>query len=235
MTLTRPSHRSTGAVCIFDLDGTLVDSLRDIAESVNECLELLGLTPLPVDRYRYLVGEGIPRLCHRAIGETHPHSVNRLIELSRAHYRTRCLRHTRPYDGVPELVSALRRDGVALAVLSNKPHDMTMQIVRNLWPDETFAVVQGLDRDDRRKPDPTHALAIHRRLGGGRGWGVLVGDTPTDIATAQNAGLACIAVTWGFRSREDLLAGGAATIADRPAEVYTAIREAIAASSRVGS
>ena len=123
------------ALCIFDLDGTLVDSLRDIAEALNECLGLLGLPTHPIDRYRHMVGEGIPKLCERAVGASHPHLVNRLIELARPRYRTRPLRHSRPYPGVVELVERLRQVGLRLSVLSNKPHDMTVSMIEALWPD----------------------------------------------------------------------------------------------------
>lgn len=206
-------------LCIFDLDGTLVDSLRDIAESLNECLELLGIPSRPVEHYRYLVGEGFPKLCQRAAGEGHPHLVERLIELGRARYATRPLRHTAPFSGVPEMVGTFAEAGVAVAVLSNKPHDMTTRIVRALWPDGTFALIQGYVKEAWRKPAPYHVLEMCRALGIGTADAWLVGDTATDVETALRAGCRPIGVTWGFRPRSELEKAGAAAIIDSPDEL----------------
>ena len=204
-------------LCIFDLDGTLVDSLRDIAEAVNECLELLGLPPCPIERYRHMVGEGVPKLCERALGQTHPHLVERLAELARPRYRTRPLRHTRPYPGVVEMTRQLCDRGVKLAVLSNKPHEMTVAVVRALWPNGVFACIQGYLDEQHRKPDPHYVLRICRELDVSPARVCLVGDTPTDIETARRCGARVVGVTWGFRARADLVAAGAAEIVDDPA------------------
>jgi phosphoglycolate phosphatase len=210
-------------LCIFDLDGTLVDSLRDIAEAVNESLDLLGLPPIQIPYYRHMVGEGFPTLCERAVGRTHPHLVKRLAEIAAPRYRTRLLVHTRPYPGVPELVSDLRRAGLKLGVLSNKPQEMTARIVRAFWDDGDFCVVQGYIREEHRKPSPHHVLEICAALGvpPERTW--LIGDTPTDVATARAAGAHVIAAAWGFRTREELAEAGADFIADRPEQVREAL------------
>lgn len=205
--------------CIFDLDGTLVNSLRDIAEAANSCLKLLGLRGHPIDNYRYLVGEGVPKLCERAIGRTHPHLTKRLTELVRAFYRLGPLKHTRPYPGLVGLVERLRSANVPLGVLSNKPHDMTQRVVCAFWGDSVFACIQGYTDDARRKPDPHHLLRICEQLDVDprRIW--LVGDTPTDVETARRAGAVSVGVTWGFRSRDDLAAAGADIIFDRPEDL----------------
>jgi phosphoglycolate phosphatase len=205
--------------CVFDLDGTLVDSLRDIADSVNHCLELLGLPPYPVAAYRDMVGEGIPMLAERAIGQTHPHLVGRLAELARARYRVYPVVHTRPYVGVPELISHLADAGVRLGVLSNKPHDLTSRIVREFWPDGVFATVVGYQDEARRKPSPALLLDICRTLAVSPAELWVVGDTPTDVATARNAGAPVVGVTWGFRTRADLEQAVPDHIIDRPAEL----------------
>lgn len=210
-------------LCVLDLDGTLVDSLRDIGESLNEALELLGLPPHPIDAYRYMVGEGYPTLCQRAIGHTHPQLVPRLVELGSPRYRTRPLRHTRPYPGVREALAALRERGVRLAVLSNKPHDMTAHIVEGLWPAGTFLAVQGYVEEQFRKPDPRHLLELCRRAGAAPDETWMVGDTPTDVATARAAGCVSIGVTWGFRTREDLVRAGADALVATPAELMALI------------
>ncbi len=205
--------------CVFDLDGTLVDSMRDIAAALNYCLELLGLPAKPVPDYRYMVGEGVPTLCERAIGRTHPHLVQRLAELARPVYRKQLTRHTRPYAGVPELVERLRRAGVKLGVLSNKPHYATIRVVETFWPPDCFDVIQGYVEDHLRKPSPHYLLRLCERMGvlPERTW--MVGDTPTDLATARAAGAVGIGVTWGFRTRDDLLAAEAQYIVDHPAQL----------------
>ncbi len=207
------------SACIFDLDGTLVDSLQDIAGSINDCLALLGLPTRPLEQYRYLVGEGIPRLCQRAIGETAPHLVSRLAELGRAVYRTRILDCTRPYPGLPELVGRLQARGIPLAVLSNKPHELTLRIVRAFWGDDAFVCVQGYTIESERKPSPEHALRIAARMGVAPADMWIIGDTSTDVATARAAGAVPIGVTWGFRPRAELEAAGARLIVDRPEEL----------------
>jgi phosphoglycolate phosphatase len=206
-------------VCIFDLDGTLVNSLPDIAEALNECLELLGLDPRPVDDYRYLVGEGVPMLCRRVLGQSHPHLVARLTELARAAYRARPLRYTKPYRGVSQLIARLRAARVRLGVLSNKPHDMTVRMVRTFWPNGQFAAIQGYVDDDRRKPNPHYLLRMCESLGVQPAQTWLIGDTPTDVQTAARAGAVFVGVTWGFRTRQDLEAAGAQVIADHPDDI----------------
>ena len=201
---------------IFDLDGTLVDSLQDIAESLNFCLELLGLPTYAVANYRYMVGEGIPKLCERAVGQTHPHLVARLAELARAVYRTRAVQHTRPYPGIPALIHRLGAQGIKLAVLSNKPHELTIRVVEAFWPRGCFAAIYGYIEDENRKPSPVYLRRICAELGIAPAAVWLVGDTPTDIETARAAGAIGIGVTWGFRSRADLAAAGAWRIVDHP-------------------
>jgi len=210
------------AVCIFDLDGTLVDSLVDIAEALNECLELLGLPTRPVEAYRYMVGEGIPTLCRRAVGESHPMYVDRLTELARARYRVRPLRHTRPYPGVPEMVRRLKAADVKLAVLSNKPHELTLRVVRAFWPDGVFACIQGYVEEELRKPDPHYVFRICEYLSVQPAQTWLVGDTPTDIETSLRAGTVPIGVAWGFRTRAELEAAGARYVFDRPEQIAAA-------------
>lgn len=215
----KPESLPTPRACCFDLDGTLVDSLRDIAEALNLCLELLGLSSNPIDQYRYLVGEGVPKLCSRALDARHARLLPRLIELARPFYRTRILRHTRPYPGVSDLVARLHARGLPLAVLSNKPHEMTARIVQAFWPNSVFSAVQGYVREEHRKPSPHHLLELCATLGVRPDEMWLIGDTPTDVQTAANAGAHCVAVTWGFRTRADLEAAGARCIVDRPDEI----------------
>jgi phosphoglycolate phosphatase len=205
--------------CVFDVDGTLLDSLRDIGESLNTCLELLGLPTHPIDSYRFMVGEGIPKLCQRAVGDSHPHLVERLAELARPHYRTRALRHTRPFPGVPELVDRLHGNGVRLAVLSNKPDALTRRVVQAFWPSNPFSKVVGYRNEEHRKPSPHYLNEICDALDvpTDRTW--YIGDTPVDVQTALAAGTYAVGVTWGFRTRAELSAAGAHRIIEHPDEL----------------
>lgn len=214
-----PGALPTPKLCVFDLDGTLVDSLADIASAVNACLELLGLPRRPLPDFRYLVGEGVPRLCEQALGASHPHLVGRLSELTRAFYRTRIVEQTRPYAGIPELVSRLRRAGVALAVLSNKPHELTVRVVDAFWPRGTFAHVQGYVREEHRKPHPFHVYEICAMLGVTPGDAWVVGDTSADMQAARAAGAVAIGVSWGYRPVAELQEAGAVRIVHTPEEL----------------
>jgi phosphoglycolate phosphatase len=191
---------------------------------MNACLDLLGLPQLPVQDYQYMVGEGVPTLCRRAIGESHPHYLNRLIELARPRYRVRSMVHTRPYSGIPDAVSAIRRRGVRLGVLSNKPHDMTARMVSRFWPGGEFEFTQGYVEERYRKPDPYYLRRMCAFAGVEPRDACLVGDTPTDVQTAANAGTAMIGVTWGFRTREDLTSAGVPTLVSSPRELLAALR-----------
>jgi phosphoglycolate phosphatase len=173
-----------------------------------------------MDDFRHLVGEGIPKLAERALGATHPWLVARLAELTRARYRVQPCVHTRPYAGIVELVAALRERGIPMGVVSNKSHELTVPIVRRFWPGGEFRFVQGYDYEERRKPSPFHLLRFCEAVGQPpeRVW--LVGDTPTDIETARRAGATCIAVTWGFRPLEELLAAGARHVVNSPQEIH---------------
>lgn len=204
---------------IFDLDGTLVDSLQDIADAFNYALNLLSLPTRTIDEYRDLVGDGVPVLCQRAIGQSHPHLVNRLAELARPYYRLNALRCTKPYPGVPDLLIRLRQSGTQLAVLSNKPHIMTNAVVRAFWDGETFARVQGYQEERFRKPDPTYGLSICEQLGVTPDAVWFVGDTNTDMETALRMGAVPVGVAWGFRPTRELRDAGAAFIATNPSDL----------------
>ncbi|MBK8915409.1 MAG: HAD family hydrolase [Phycisphaerales bacterium] len=214
-----PIWKELPSACIFDLDGTLVNSLHDIADALNDCLELLGLPAHPIDDYRYMVGEGVPTLCQRAIGRSHPHLVGRLIELARPRYRLRPMDRTQLYPGIAALVERLRRSGVPLAVLSNKPDEITRAMVAAFFPGGEFREVYGCRVEALRKPDPTVALQIAAALGQAARDVWVIGDTPTDVETAQRAGMHCVAVTWGFRTRADLETAGAPIVIDHPDEL----------------
>ena len=192
---------------IFDLDGTLADTLDTIAAALNDGLASLGLPVHPREAVAAMDGEGVGVLCERGLptdrrAEAGLHA--RLMTAVRAAYDAHPMRHARLFDGVAEMVAALADDGVRLAVLSNKPHPLTVATVEGLGVGDRFEVVLGQTDDFPRKPDPSSARWILERLGLAADDVLYVGDTPVDMETARAAGLRSIAVTWGFRSRREL-------------------------------
>lgn len=203
---------------IFDLDGTLTNTLTDIAAAMNRALRLHGLPEFPVDAYRYLVGDGAKTLALRAVRDR-----AELAESVRQEYQTYYQDHTldatRPYDGVPELLHELSARGISVCVLSNKPHADTCGVVRHFFPDVPFASVRGQVEDVPLKPDPTGALLIAREIGVEPGEIVYLGDTDVDMRTAVRAGMHPVGVTWGFRDAAELMAAGAEKLIGKPQEL----------------
>lgn len=212
----------TTRLIIFDLDGTLVDSLRDIADSVNAVLHENGLPMHPIDAYRAMVGDGLAKLVERAIDpgpDSAPGSGTdfaRVLAAVRERYAAHCLDATRPYPGIPALLDALAARRLPLAVLSNKPHAMTIEVVARTFPEGTFVAVAGARESVPIKPDPAAALAIARQLGVPPESTLFVGDTPVDIATARAARMTGVGVHWGFRSAQQLREAGARHLLDAP-------------------
>jgi phosphoglycolate phosphatase len=195
---------------VFDLDGTLVDSVGDLHASVNHALGEVGLPLRTLEEVRSFVGEGARVLLTKAVG---PRSdlLDPALAAWRAHYQAHLLDRTRPYPGIETLLAGARR---LLAVLTNKPGGMSRTILEGLGLLGRFREVVGGD-EAPRKPDPAGLLALMARAGAGAGETIFVGDSRHDLATARAAGVECIAVTWGLTSREDLVRAGARTLVDR--------------------
>lgn len=203
---------------IFDLDGTLIDSLDDIADAMDHVLDGLGLPRRTRDEYERFIGEGARLLVRRSVGGR-ADLEDEAFAAFRARYSSRLLVSTRPYPGVEELLASLAARGAPTAVLSNKPHDATVKIVRALFPDHPFVLVLGHREDTPRKPDPTSAFEIARAMGLAPRDVLFVGDTAVDVATARAAGMVPIGVLWGMRSREELEAAGATHLIAEPGEL----------------
>lgn len=203
---------------IFDLDGTLVDSLRDISEAMDHVLDGLGLERRSPTEYERFVGDGARLLVRRSLG-ARVDLEDEALAAFRARYLARLLVHTRPYPGVEELLASLAGHAIPTAVLSNKPHDATVKIVRALFADHPFTAVLGQRDEAPRKPDPTSAFEIARAMRLPTSEIVLLGDTPVDVATARAAGMIPIGALWGMRSRDELEAAGAAHLIETPAEL----------------
>ncbi|WP_243439102.1 HAD family hydrolase [Fundidesulfovibrio soli] len=203
---------------VFDLDGTLIDSLEDLADASNTALQGMGLPAHPVESYKFFVGDGMRTLMQRALPQEAQHRLDEAVEAMRREYDRNWKDKSRPYPGIPELLDALTAKGLPLAVLSNKPDDFTRLVVRDLLGRWNWAAVMG-EGEFPKKPDPAGALALAARLGLDTADLVLVGDTPMDVLCAKNAGMACVGVTWGFRPRADLEAAGQRVFIDRPEEL----------------
>lgn len=204
---------------VFDLDGTLADTLEDIANAVNRALDEHGLPPHPTDAYRELVGEGVGRLVERALPEGSSASHDSVLDAVATHYVAHILDHTAAYDGIPELLDTLTERGIPMAVLSNKPEPATRHIVDELFGGWPFVVVAGGRDGVALKPDPEPALEIARRMGVDASRVLYLGDTSTDMDTAVAAGMYPVGALWGFRDRDELVAHGARQLAARPADV----------------
>jgi phosphoglycolate phosphatase len=206
---------------VFDLDGTLLDTLDDIADAANHALASEGFPTHPPEAYRHFIGDGVFMLMRRALPPDRgdDDAIARCVALYRAAYAQGWNRKTRPYDGIPEVVDALSQRKIALAVLSNKPDEFTQLCISEYFAHRPFAIVLGHRDDLPRKPDPTSALTITRRLGlaAERCW--FVGDTLTDMETARRAAMRPIGVAWGFRTRDELRSAGAEIVLERPGDL----------------
>jgi phosphoglycolate phosphatase len=196
---------------IFDLDGTLVDSLGDIAAAMNRTLALRGFPTHPLDAYRAFVGDGVQKLAERALPAAAHHQRASLVEAYQADYAEHLVERTVPYPGIPTLLDGLSAAGVPMAVLSNKPDLATRQLVEALLGRWQFRHVAGERPGVPRKPDPTAALALANALDAEPSEVAFVGDTLVDIGCAQAAGMQPFGVLWGFRASE-VAASGVTTV-----------------------
>lgn len=206
---------------IFDLDGTLLDTLADLADSGNAALAALGLAEHPEDAYRLFVGLGVEELVRRMLPEDRrdPATMRQAGALLVAEYKRRWKVKTRPYPGIPELLEALRQRGLPVCVLSNKPQDYTDLTVNEFFPGWPFAQVRGARPEVPNKPHPAGALALAGELGLAPGAVVFVGDSATDMKTARGAGMLPVGVLWGFRDEAELRQNGARRLLARPADL----------------
>ncbi len=210
---------------IFDLDGTLIDSLQDIAEAANATLIEQGLQPHPLSAYRYFVGEGVRVLMERAIPKDQqtPELLVQCIERFGYHYNRGWNVFTRPYSGIQELLDELQHRSVSTAVLSNKPDEFTQMCVKYFFPNHRFQAVLGQRTNLPRKPDPSGALWIQAQLALAPHQILFLGDTRIDILTARAAAMYPVGAAWGFRGRKELLQAGAECVLDHPLELLQSL------------
>ncbi|HBP66613.1 MAG TPA: HAD family hydrolase [Desulfosporosinus sp.] len=215
---------------IFDLDGTLVNSLEDIADSMNKVLERYSFPAHKLQAYKHFVGNGIKNLVREALPESSKEEifVLKCYGLMMEEYRNNCLNKTRPYDGIVELLNSLTTFKMKLAVLSNKDHELAKIVVTSLLPNCNFEEVIGVSAETPRKPNPLGALLISQQLGIAPECLIYVGDSDVDMQTANSAGMYAVGALWGFRTQEELMASGAKYLIKHPLELNQLLREDIA-------
>lgn len=212
--------------CIFDLDGTLTDTLESLTYSVNKTLREMDLSPITADECESFVGNGARVLMEcslRAAGEENMDRLEEAMERYGRIFDANCTYHVTPYEGVKEMLRGLKEKGIRLGVLSNKPHRQTVKVVREIFGEDVFDFTQGQQEQVPRKPDPAGVLRLLEEMRVTRDECLYVGDSEVDIQTGRNAGVRTISVTWGFRTREELVAAGAGTIIDRPEELLQSV------------
>ncbi|HEY1686695.1 MAG TPA: HAD family hydrolase [Tepidisphaeraceae bacterium] len=208
---------------LFDLDGTLLDTLDDIADAGNAALTSHGFPAHPVPAYRHFVGEGVATLIQRILAENHRDEAT-LAAVAKSYvaaYQKNWNIKSRPYPGIPEMLDELARRQIRLAILSNKPHDFTCQCVETFLAKWKFEEVLGATAKLPRKPNPAAALHVAQMMQLPPADFLYLGDTNTDMQTAVAAGMYPVGVLWGFRDRPELEAAGAKTIIAHPSELIT--------------
>ena len=210
---------------IFDLDGTLIDSLGDIAEAANEALRKFSLPDHAVDSYKRFIGNGLATLVKRiAEPKDSPQLLEGLVHRFKENYQNNWNRLTRPYPGIIEMLAELKARNIATAVLSNKPHSFTLECAAEFFPDHEFETILGQRAGTPIKPHPAGALDIAAGCGSSPGSCLFVGDSAVDVSTGTAAGMLTAGVTWGFRDRVELEEAGADFIIDGPAELLRIVK-----------
>ena len=206
-------------LAIFDLDGTILDTLEDLKESTNAALAANGYPARTLDEVRRFVGNGIGKLIERAVPQgTSKEATAKTLESFKEHYGIHCADHTKPYDGIPKLLEDLRRCGIQTAVVSNKADFAVQELCSQYFPG-AFDFVVGEREGIRRKPCPDSVFEVLKTLKKTADEAVYIGDSDVDVETAREAGMDGIFVNWGFRGRAFLIEHGATCIVDTPEEL----------------
>lgn len=208
--------------CIFDLDGTLTNTLESMTYSVNLTLEEMGLSKITKDQCRLFVGNGARVLIEKSLkaaGDTDASRIEEGMEIYGRIFDRNCTYHVTPYEGIPEMLKALKDKGIQLAVLSNKPDRQTVKVVKAIFGEELFDYAQGQKDGIRRKPEPDGVWYLMEQMHVSKEECLYIGDSEVDAATGRNAGLKTIGVLWGFRDRKTLETAGVDDLIDRPDEL----------------
>lgn len=212
-------------LCIFDLDGTLVDSIADIAFAVNRGLRIMNLPEQQLEKFYTFVGDGMKKLCERALPDGAKSRADELSQLYGSYYVEHCCVLTKPYEGIFSAVDKIKSAGIKTAVLSNKPHEQTLSVVNTLFGEDYFDFVLGQTASFKVKPDPGALIYVMEKLGADRTDTVNIGDSDVDIILGRNAGIDSIGVKWGFRGEAELISAGCKKIAAKPEDLYDWVME----------
>ncbi len=212
-------------LCVFDMDGTVVNSIADIAAAMNRSLEKMGYKPYETGEYCHMVGDGMEILCRRAIKVENEEEVQRLIKLYKEDYFSHCCENSSVYDGMEDVIYALRKKGVSCAVLSNKPHEQVKEISKKLFGADMFDEIWGYTPQFPVKPAPDSLLAMMERLGVTKDETVYIGDSDVDVRLGKAAQVFTVGVSWGLRGEEELIKEGADAIAETPEELISILLE----------
>lgn len=204
---------------IFDLDGTIADTIKDLANAVNYGLRQLNCPEHSVESYKQMVGNGARKLCFRALPDDRKNDSDKLYEIFREYYGSHYLDSTTIYSGIKEVMERLSENGVKIAIATNKPQDTARKLISHLLPDVEFVKVLGGCDSRPKKPDTAIISEILRELPDTDNTVYMIGDSNVDIQTAKNSGLISIGCLWGFRSREELEAEGADHIAEKTSDI----------------
>lgn len=206
-------------LCAFDMDGTFVDSLGDIAAAMNRALSSMGFAEYPTDAYRMMVGNGMNILCKRALPNESDDAVRELIKRYNEDYLNNCCVKTAAYDGMIELAQKLKNSGSFCAILSNKPHSQACEIAEKILPDGLFDIILGKTERFPIKPAPDSLLYLMKKFDVSKEETAYIGDSDVDIKLGKAADVFTVGVSWGFRGEAELLNAGAQAVAHTPEEL----------------
>lgn len=211
---------------IFDLDGHLLDTLMDLAQSMNQVLQLLGFPEHAPEAYKYFVGDGMTNLASRALppAQRRDDLIDQAAAAMREEYSRRWWRHTKPYPGIPELLRTISSLELKLGILSNKPDNLVKLIIAEYFPVIPFAAIAGVQPHGPLKPNPAGALLLAQRFSLPPATIIFVGDSKTDMETAVAAGMYAAGALWGFRTAEELSGAGAQTLLQTPADLLILLK-----------
>ena len=211
--------KRTWEAIVFDLDGTLANTLLDLAESTNAALIKNGWQPYPAGDYRMMVGDGLRRLVERAADGASASMIDRIMADFLGIYDQNCLKNTRPYEGMPETLEELKAAGIPLLVITNKPDAQAQKIVANLFGAGFFDGIFGGREGRKTKPDPALTLKALDYVHAVPAGSLFVGDSNVDVRTAANAGMRSAGAMWGFRGKEELEKAGADYLLTEPRDI----------------
>lgn len=207
---------------IFDLDGTLLNTLEDIVDSANNVLSRMGIEVLSKEKYMEFIGDGVKELFRKVLdyrGITEEDKIQTAVNMMKEEYSKNYLRKTKPYDGIYDVLSYIDNRNYKMAVLSNKQHFFTQELVKHFFGNFNFIEIIGIENQNDRKPNPRLAMKIVDTMGLDRNKIFFVGDSATDILTAKNCNVKSIGVTWGFKSIEEILSSNPDYIVNKPKEI----------------